>query len=48
MEELIHVETKLHDADKGTKSSMGSIEFRCPRASKILQEVAKDKHLSIR
>jgi hypothetical protein len=43
MEELIQTETELQDADKGMKSFTDSTECRVSRASKILQEVAKDK-----
>jgi hypothetical protein len=45
MEELIQAETELQDVDKGTKSFTDSTEFHVFRASKILQEVAKDKAL---
>jgi hypothetical protein len=45
VEELLLTEAELHDVGKISQSSPGSIEFRWPRATKIIGEIARGKSL---
>jgi hypothetical protein len=45
IEELLQAEAKLQDVGKISQASPGSAEFRCPRASKIIPEIARGKSL---
>jgi hypothetical protein len=45
VEELLLTEAELHDVGKTSQSSPGSTEFRWPRATKIIGEIARGKSL---